>query len=68
MDSLRKQRGLMARVADHLGVTRAAVATWQRVPAERVRAVSEFTGIPAHELRPDLFEPPAAVPAKAEAA
>lgn len=63
VDLLRSQRGMMARVADQLGLTRAAVATWKRVPAERVRAVSEITGIPLHDLRPDLFDPPAPVSA-----
>lgn len=48
----------MARVADHLRITRGAVAMWQRVPAERVRAVSECTGIAPHQLRPDLFDAP----------
>ena len=26
----------------------------RRIPAENLQAVSEVTGIPAHELRPDL--------------
>lgn len=60
MDLLRSRRGVMAKVADRLGLTRAAVATWKRVPAERVRAVADITGIPLHELRPDLYDPPAA--------
>lgn len=60
MSLIRAKRGLMARVANDLGLTRAAVVSWKRVPAERVADVSRITGIPKHELRPDLFEPPAA--------
>jgi len=58
MASMRAQRGLLARIARGLGVTRGAVSAWPRVPAERVPAVSRITGIPPHELRPDLYEPP----------
>jgi DNA-binding transcriptional regulator YdaS (Cro superfamily) len=59
MALLRSQRGLLAKVADGLGITRGAVAMWPRIPAERVRRVSEITGIPRHELRPDLWDAPA---------
>ena len=66
MHLLRQQRGLMARVALELGVTRAAVSTWQRIPADRLADVSRITGIPAADLRPDLamaFAQPAQAPA-----
>ena len=52
----------MAKVASHLGLTRAAVAVWKRVPAERVAQVSEVTGIPRDRLRPDIFDAPAGNP------
>ena len=58
MAMIRAKRGLMAEVSRALGVTRAAVATWPRVPAERVIEVSRITGIPRHDLRPDIYEPP----------
>lgn len=64
----------MARVATGLGITRGAVAQWRKVPAERVAEVSALTGIPKHELRPDLWEAPDVVadaevaPSSAEAA
>jgi DNA-binding transcriptional regulator YdaS (Cro superfamily) len=35
-----------------------AIYQWDRVPADRCAMVSELTGIPKHELRPDLFDPP----------
>jgi DNA-binding transcriptional regulator YdaS (Cro superfamily) len=43
-----------------LGVQDAAVTKWEkgRVPAERVLSVSKVTGIPAHQIRPDLYPAP----------
>jgi len=58
MELLRSQRGLMTRLAAQLGIARGAVAMWRQVPAERVPDVSRITGIPRHQLRPDLWEPP----------
>jgi DNA-binding transcriptional regulator YdaS (Cro superfamily) len=55
---IRAQRGLLARIARDLGVTRAAVAGWTRVPAERLPEVEASTGIPRHLLRPDICRPP----------
>jgi DNA-binding transcriptional regulator YdaS (Cro superfamily) len=48
------QRGMAAKLARALGVTPGALSQWERVPAERIAAVSAATGIPAAELRPDL--------------
>jgi DNA-binding transcriptional regulator YdaS (Cro superfamily) len=38
-----------------LGLSRAAVSQWRRVPAERVVEVERLTGIPREQLRPDLY-------------
>lgn len=38
-----------------LGLTRAAVLKWERVPAERVVEIERITGIAREKLRPDLF-------------
>lgn len=46
----------LARLAKEIGITRGAVAQWDRVPAERVGEVSRITGIPIHVLRPDIFQ------------
>lgn len=59
MTTIRQQRGLMAKIAAELGITRAAVAMWRQVPVQRVADVERLTGIPRHELRPDLWEAPA---------
>ena len=56
MDAIRGGEKTLAALARHLGVTRGAVAQWERVPAERVIEISRFTGIPREVLRPDLYE------------
>jgi len=42
-------------LARHLDITRGAISQWDRIPEERLEAVSAFTGLPKHVLRPDLF-------------
>lgn len=44
-----------------IGVTGQAISQWVRegiVPPKRVAKLSEITGIPPHEIRPDVFPPP----------
>jgi len=43
--------------AKALGVHRQSVAYWlkHRVPADRVIAIEKLTGVPRHELAPELF-------------
>lgn len=41
------------------GLTPQAISQWRRVPVERVLEVEKATGIPRHELRPDIYPPPA---------
>jgi DNA-binding transcriptional regulator YdaS (Cro superfamily) len=40
------------------GVEKTTVRYWERVrvPPERVAEIEKATGIPRHELRPDLYE------------
>jgi predicted transcriptional regulator len=44
-------------IAKACGITQAGVSRWteRRIPAERVAQVSELTGIPPDQLRPDIF-------------
>lgn len=46
------------RLADRLGISRQAVEQWRRVPPLRVLDVERATGIPRHDLRPDLYPAP----------
>jgi len=55
MELLRERRGMVAEVARGLGLTRAAVGKWVRVPAEHLIAVERITGIPREALRPELY-------------
>lgn len=59
MDAVRDRMPL-ARLARELGITRGAVAQWEKVPAERIADVSRVTGIRYEVLRPDLFPAPEA--------
>jgi DNA topoisomerase VI subunit B/DNA-binding transcriptional regulator YdaS (Cro superfamily) len=49
--------GNAATLAHKLGVTRQALSQWEVVPMLRVLDVERITGIPRHELRPDMHPP-----------
>lgn len=55
--------GGTAALAQLLGIQAPSIYSWRRVPPNRVKAVSAATGIPAHELRPDLWDAPDPTPA-----
>lgn len=46
--------------AEKIGVDRTTPYAWTKVPAHHARKVAEVTGIPRHEIRPDLYEAPTA--------
>lgn len=48
------ERGRLKKLADLCGISHSAVWQWKTVPHEHLRRVSDFTGIPMAELRPDL--------------
>jgi len=50
-----RQAGGVSKLSDALGITGPAISQWDRVPANRVIAVERITGVPRHELRPDLY-------------
>lgn len=49
-----KAGGVVA-LSKALGLSRAAVSQWSKVPIERLADVERLTGIPRRELRPDVF-------------
>jgi DNA-binding transcriptional regulator YdaS (Cro superfamily) len=49
--------GNAATLAHKLGITPQALSQWEVVPALRVLEVERITGIPRHELRPDMHPP-----------
>lgn len=56
-------------LAKAIGTTQSNVWTWLKkskrgTPAEWVLAIEAATGIPRHELRPDLYPPPATATAE----
>lgn len=64
-----EKAGSPAALARHLGITAQALSQWKQVPMLRVLQVERATGIPRHELRPDLYPPAEPLPpANAEAA
>jgi DNA-binding transcriptional regulator YdaS (Cro superfamily) len=50
--------GGVTKLAEALSITRSAVSQWDEIPMERVFEVSRVTGVPVHELRPDLIPAP----------
>jgi len=50
-----KAAGGVRLLARKLGIHPEAIQQWKCVPAERLQAVAEITGLPQHVLRPDLF-------------
>lgn len=62
---LNDERGRRGKLAASLGITSGALSQWTQVPADRVIAVEQITGISRHDLRPDVFGP---APRKGKAA
>lgn len=50
--------GGVTKLAAALGIKHPSFHSWQRVPAERVLDIERITGLPRHELRPDLYPAP----------
>lgn len=50
--------GTSKELARRLGITPQALSQWKRVPPLRALLVERVTGIPRHELRPDIYPAP----------
>jgi len=50
------ERGRRSWLAGELDISPSAISMWDRVPTERVSAISQLTGIPPRELRPDIAD------------
>jgi len=55
LNQIINKAGSKAELSRIAGCTRQAVGTWKRVPAERVRAISNALDIPKHIIRPDIY-------------
>jgi len=47
--------GSIVKLAAELGIKHQSFYAWKKIPAERVIDLERVTGIPRHELRPDLY-------------
>jgi DNA-binding transcriptional regulator YdaS (Cro superfamily) len=65
--AVEKIGGVVA-VSKLLGISSQAVSQWSRVPAQHAVKVANAADIAPHELRPDIFPPPAEQSEKAGAA
>lgn len=66
LEMIKKRAGGVVGLASRLSeadpenpITSQAVSQWRRVPAGRVLDVEAVTGVSRHDLRPDIFGPPA---------
>jgi DNA-binding transcriptional regulator YdaS (Cro superfamily) len=57
--------GGVVKTAALCGVTPQAVSQWTRVPVAHAAKLAAESGIPPHELRPDVFPAPEPAPGKA---
>ena len=59
--------GTITTMAKKLGTTKENVSQWVDLPARRCLVVHKQTGIPLHELRPDIYPKPPKPPRKRSA-
>lgn len=55
LERVAKHFGSRAKIGPALGLSEGAAYQWKRIPAARCIELSRLTGIPLHELRPDLY-------------
>jgi DNA-binding transcriptional regulator YdaS (Cro superfamily) len=65
LSTIVKAAGGPATLSVKLNISSQAVSQWERVPAERVLAVSDASGFAPHQIRPDLYRAPPSTEAAA---
>jgi len=55
LDEAVRAAGGVSELARKIGIAQPSVSNWTRIPAERVLAVEEITGVDRKVLRPDLY-------------
>lgn len=55
LDEAIRAAGGVTELARRIGIAQPSISNWDRVPAERLAAVKQATGVPRTRLRPDLF-------------
>ena len=58
LEYLNAERGRRIALAGTLKINPSAISQWDEVPIKRVAEIAAATGIPRHELRPDVFGQP----------
>ncbi|UUE38278.1 helix-turn-helix domain-containing protein [Pectobacterium aroidearum] len=60
LDNAIQLAGSASKLSAVLGISKMSVSLWKRngVPADRVLAIYNATGVTPHELRPDLYPNP----------
>jgi DNA-binding transcriptional regulator YdaS (Cro superfamily) len=58
--SISQRAGGVTKVAAACGIGHPSVSVWTAVPPRHVRTVASMAGLHPHDLRPDLYDPPAA--------
>lgn len=51
LEDLLAKRGMVTYLAEHLGISKAAVAQWYAVPEQHIAAISKLLDIPQYQLR-----------------
>lgn len=56
MAAVRASMRTLTGLAREVGRSKQAVSNWNQVPEDLVDKVCEYTGLPPHVVRPDLFK------------
>ena len=62
LDPIRKaieKTGSVKALAEALGIKPQGIPQWKHVPIQHARTIEILTGIPLHQLRPDVWRAPA---------